>query len=106
MDWTAPNLVSGVPVQADWGNLEDLAFWTETSASTSLGGGGALYVTGVFFMPNANPVSIGGNAGQTIGANAQFIARSFAENGGGTLMLRPLPNDVVRPPQQAYVLVR
>jgi hypothetical protein len=107
VDWTAPNAVSGAATSGDWTNLEDLALWTETSIPSQIGGGGSLNVSGVFFFPNTNPVQIGGNGSQSIGYNAQFVARAFTANGGGTLLLRPNPNDVVTlPPPPIFGLVR
>lgn len=98
MDWTAPNIVPGKAAQADWDQLEDLALWTETSAGNRIGGGGTMAVSGVFFLPNADPFSLSGNGTQSNGANAQFIARRLEANGQGTLFMKPNPYDVVTIP--------
>jgi Flp pilus assembly protein TadG len=94
MDWTAPNRKpTGPAVQLDWDNLEDLALWTEASHVSSIGGGASMNITGVFFLPNANPFIISGHGNQTIAANAQFVARKLQVQGQGTLYMRPDPND-------------
>ena len=92
MEWTAPNLTSSVATQTDWNALEDLTLWTETSGTTNtsnankIGGGGQMYISGVFFLPNANPFIISGGGLQNNGANAQFIARRLEANGNGTAL--------------------
>jgi hypothetical protein len=113
MEWTAPNLVSSAATQANWTALEDLTLWTETSGTISsstnnkIGGGGQMYVAGVFFLPNANPFVISGGGLQSNGANAQFIVRRLSANGQGTLTMRPNPNDSVTiPPAPSISLVR
>jgi hypothetical protein len=94
MDWTAPNHVgAGAVLNPDWYNLEDLALWTEASHVSSIGGGASMNITGVFFLPNANPFIISGHGNQTIAANAQFVARKLSVQGQGTLYMRPDPND-------------
>jgi hypothetical protein len=114
MEWSAPNLVSTAATQTDWNALEDLTFWTETSGTVSgttslntIGGGGQMYVSGVFFLPNANPFIIGGGGLQNNGANAQFITRRLTSNGSGTLFLKPNVNDSIPiPPPPSIFLVR
>ena len=104
MEWTAPNLVSSVATQTDWNALEDLTLWTETSGTTNtsnankIGGGGQMYISGVFFLPNANPFIISGGGLQNNGANAQFIARRLEANGNGTLYMKPNVNDSITVP--------
>lgn len=98
MDWTAPNLKTGGGVQADWDQLEDLALWTETSAGNGMGGSGTLNVSGVFFLPNADPFTIGGGSAQSNGANAQFVSRRLEVQGNGILLMRPNPDDAVTIP--------
>jgi hypothetical protein len=113
MEWTAPSLLSTTATQTDWDSLEDLALWTETSGTISsstankIGGGGLMSISGVFFLPNANPFVISGGGLQSNGANAQFIARRLEANGSGTLHMRPNPADVVTIPlAPTYSLVR
>jgi Flp pilus assembly protein TadG len=98
MDWTAPNkmpvgLPSDSSKQPYWDGLEDLALWTEASHVSSIGGGASMAITGVFFLPNANPFVISGHGNQSIAANAQFVARKLQVQGQGTLYMRPDPND-------------
>jgi hypothetical protein len=104
MEWSAPNLVSSGATQTDWNALEDLTTWTETSGdgqvsnANKIGGGGQMYISGVFFLPNANPFIISGGGLQNNGANAQFIARRLEANGSGTLYLKPNINDSITVP--------
>jgi hypothetical protein len=113
MEWTAPNLISSGATQTDWNALEDLTFWTEasglsqTSTKNSIGGGGQMWVSGVFFLPNANPFIISGGGLQNNGANAQFITRRLEANGNGTLYMKPNINDsITAPPPPLISLVR
>jgi Putative Flp pilus-assembly TadE/G-like len=114
MEWTAPNLAGAGATSTDWNALEDLTLWTEssgtvsgTTTNSSIGGGGQMYVAGVFFLPNANPFVISGGSFQANGANAQFIVRRLSANGSGSLTMRPNPNDSVSiPPAPSTSLVR
>lgn len=107
IDWSAPNAKPGIPsTSADWLNFEDLAFWTETSKESSIGGNGYMTLAGVFMLPNANPFSIGGTGGQSV-ENSQYVVRKLSANGGGTLTMSPDPNDAVLVKYfGTYVLVR
>jgi hypothetical protein len=103
--WTAPN-VTDAPT-TDYSQLEDLALWTETRLNNSLGGGGALSVSGVFFAPNAKPLSVSGGATSAQPANAQFLARQIFFTGGSKLSMRPnRSNSVSIPAPTQYSLVR
>jgi hypothetical protein len=96
LEWTAPNVNdTGPPTTAQLLNFEDLAFWSETSDSHSIGGTGAsLTLKGIFFTPNANPFKINaGGAGIT--ADAQFITRKLEVSGGGTLAMTADPNNSI-----------
>jgi hypothetical protein len=109
MDWSAPNKFGALAGPADWANtLEDLALWTEASHTSSIGGGASMTITGVFFLPNANPFTISGHGNQTIAANAQFVARKLQVQGQGTLYMRPNPSDSFTLPliSDSYNLVR
>jgi hypothetical protein len=108
MDWTAPNKFGANPGQPAWDNLEDLALWTEASATSSIGGGASMNITGVFFQPNANPFVISGHGNQSLAANAQFVARKLQVKGQGTLYMRPNPDDSFTLPviSDTYSLVR
>lgn len=124
IDWTAPNqqeimtLPDGSPDPAKaplWTSLdgpEDLAFWSESSSSSSVkfrmtGGGGTLNVQGVYMIPNADPFEIGGNASQDL-TDAQYIASSIQLNGNGTdITMSVDPNAAVTIPKLGVIgLVR
>jgi hypothetical protein len=95
LDWNGPNRVSGQAQASDWANLEDLAFWSETSsANSTIGAGGSVQVTGVFFLPNA-VFTISGAGIQNISANAQFISRRLIVGGSALIDLDPIATDVV-----------
>jgi hypothetical protein len=113
MEWTAPNIVSSGATSTDWNALEDLTLWTETSGdgqvsnANKIGGGGQMYISGVFFLPNADPFIISGGGLQNNGANAQFIARRLEANGNGTLYMKPNANDSITVPSPPSIsLVR
>lgn len=96
-DWTAPNQLDVRPTPADLAiyPFEDLALWTEASASSPLNGGGGMTLGGIFFLPNVNSFEISGNAGQTILLDAQFYVRKLDVTGGSTLKMVPnLANQV------------
>jgi hypothetical protein len=75
--WTAPTT----------GVFEDLAMWYESTQDVKFAGGGVLELDGVFFAPVA-PINYQGNGGQSQ-VSAQFVARRFAVDGNGTLVVRP-----------------
>lgn len=113
VDWTAPNVKNDpddLPTAADFAQLEDLALWSETSGSGgsawSVVGGGGLHLSGVYFTPNANPLSIGG--GGTIDIEeAQIITRKLNVAGGGVLAMQPeAHNSVLIPVLGGFTLVR
>jgi hypothetical protein len=108
-DWTAPNQYSGAVLPADqpaaYENLEDLATWSETPGLYSFSGGGGMNTVGVYMIPNANPVRVGGGSSNTL-VNAQYIARKFAVSGGGTLSLSTDPRNAVTIPNPQYLLIR
>lgn len=95
-DWSAPNAKPGLPATpTDWLNFEDLAFWTETSASSIVGGNGTMTLEGIFMLPNANPFKIGGTGTQIV-TNSQYVVRKLQARGGGELIMAPDPNDAVK----------
>lgn len=115
-DWTAPNQAGSLaPLtraarQALWDSGEDLALWTESyggssSGGYSLGGGGALRVTGIFITPNAAPFTLAGSSSQTL-SNAQFVAASFVVKGGSTLTMTVDPDNTVPLPDNRDTLIR
>ncbi|MDQ1515597.1 MAG: hypothetical protein QOE80_1427 [Actinomycetota bacterium] len=108
IDWTAPNTnPNSLATATQLANLEDLAFWTETSDQSNINGSGStLSLSGVFFAPNAHPFAIDAGSG-TIVADAQFIVRYLSVTGGGALSLRANPNNVVLVPYvNGFRLVR
>jgi hypothetical protein len=108
IDWSAPNVSSMKATAAQLAELEDLAFWTETSDNSNINGSGtSMALSGVFFAPNANPFSINAGSG-TIKADAQFITRFLDVSGtGATLSLRADPNNTVAIPYiDGFRLVR
>lgn len=113
IDWTAPNLKNtptDLPDETDFANFEDLAFWSETAASSGTGwgilGSGGVQLSGIFFTPNADPFRIGGGGAYDI-EEAQFITRKLVIAGGGTLKMKPdAHNSVQIPVLGGYTLVR
>ena len=108
-DWRAPNEFSSTIPTANqasaWADFEDLALWSESAGDYKFAGGGGMVTVGVYMVPNASPVSVGGGSTQTL-INAQYIARTFAVSGGGTLSLTTDPRNVVTIPESIKVLVR
>jgi hypothetical protein len=89
-----------------YANLEDLAMWSEAAGFFKFAGGGGMNTVGVYMVPNGSPVSVGGGSNQTL-TNAQYIARTFAVSGGGTLTLTTDPKNAVNIPTiTGFVLVR
>jgi hypothetical protein len=106
IDWTGPNSVDGPATTADWQDLEDLAVWSETAGVHDVGGSGAMHMSGVFMVPNANAFKINGAAGQNV-ENSQYIVRKLWNPGNGQLTMRPDPTDVITfPILEGFELVR
>lgn len=106
VDWTAPDQVDD-EIQAtadDHYNLEDLALWSEPSGTYTLGGGGAMHLMGVFAAPNADLKLNGGPTNNV--TNSQYVAKTLATTGNGSISLTPLPSLPVGPPTSAFELVR
>jgi hypothetical protein len=105
-DWTAPNLIEAGRTQEHLDDLEDLAFWTESESGSSIRGSGFITLSGVFVLPNANPFSVGGTGGQDV-EDSQYFARKLGAHGGGTLYMRPNPDNVTKVPYYgSFRLVR
>lgn len=108
-DWTAPNeyadIIPSTSRSAAWANFEDLAMWSESAGNYKFSGGGGMRTVGVYMVPNASPVNVGGGSSQTL-VNAQYIARTFSVSGGGTLTLTTDPRNAVTIPETIQVLVR
>jgi hypothetical protein len=104
-DWTAPNKVAGQATPADWLDFEDMAVWVEARGSHDIGGGAAMRMSGVFFLPNGE-FKVHGGANQDV-KNSQYIARRFRADGGSLLELQPNPYDVIGVPAlTGFELVR
>jgi hypothetical protein len=104
--WTAPSMQRNEPpaTQTDWDDFEDLALWTEANGSHDVGGGGAMALSGVFFLPNGE-FKVHGGASQDV-RNSQYIARKFRADGGSLLEMQPNPYDVIGLPILSAQLVR
>ena len=92
--WTAPF----------GGSFEDLALWSESSSTHSIGGQANLTLDGVFFMPNAQFNFTG--QGQQYQVNAQFISLRLDMSGQGILRMQPDPDRVVLIPLFGVRLIR
>ena len=111
IDWSAPNQIRGRQPTANEiatnNKFEDLAFWTEAGGTgNSLNGGSSTILSGVFFLPNANPFSLSGNGSAPIVLDAQFVCMQLHISGGGTLVLTPNPFDSVPIVTYSFSLVR
>lgn len=108
IDWTAPNQNNVTsPTAAQLAQLEDLALWSESTSSWSIGGNPDLVkLGGIFFTPNADPFAIGGRGTWDIAA-AQFLTRRLALNGNGVLTMSPEAiNSVTIPRIGGFTLIR
>lgn len=113
VDWSAPNAKddpNSPPVKADYDQLEDLALWSETSgaggSAWGVAGSGGLYLSGIYFTPNADPFTLGGGGSINI-RDAQFITRKLNVAGGGVLTMSPeAHNSVLFPVLGGFTLVR
>lgn len=97
-DWTAPSTTPLEPANpaAAYADLEDLALWTEAAGSHDIGGGGAMRLSGVFFLPNGE-FKVHGGSSQDV-RNSQYVARKFRADGGSVLEMAPNPYDIVTIP--------
>jgi Flp pilus assembly protein TadG len=75
--WSAPTT----------GVFEDLAMWSEATATNDLAGQASLDLEGVFFAPWARITYRGNGAQQQV--EAQFISRTLSTTGQGRLVVRP-----------------
>jgi hypothetical protein len=89
-----------------WSNFEDLAVWAESAGTFTFSGNGAMSNRGIFMVPNAKPVTMGGTSDQVL-TNAQYVATTFQASGNATLTLTTDPRNAVTIPNlKGYVLVR
>jgi Flp pilus assembly protein TadG len=124
IDWTAPNQYDQIvddngipdPTKApDWSSTdgpEDLGLWDESAGTDNnpkfqFTGGGTFHLQGIFMVPNADPISLSGNANFDL-KNAQFVATSLAlASNNTTLTMTVDPNaGIALPKLQPLGLVR
>ena len=87
-NWTAPTE----------GPFAQLSLWSEKSSNKfQINGGTGISLEGIFFTPEADPLSLsgGGDWGQL---SAQFISYRVAVSGGGTLTMAPNESMISLPP--------
>jgi hypothetical protein len=86
------------------GPFSGLALWTEKSSNKfQINGGAGVDLNGIFFTPEAAPMSLsgGGDWGQL---HAQFISYHVAVSGGGILTMAPDPQSVQLPPRERELI--
>ena len=87
-NWTSPTE----------GPFKQLSLWSEKSSNKfQINGGAGISLEGIFFTPEADPLSLsgGGDWGQL---SAQFISYRVAVSGGGTLTMAPNESMLSLPP--------
>ena len=77
LDWSAPTV----------GPFEDLALWSDSSATNKFGGQTTLTMDGVFFAPLATMEYSGNGSQKQVGA--QYIVNQLHVSGQGELVLAP-----------------
>lgn len=94
--WTAPTE----------GPFKGLSLWSEAASNKfSIAGGTGMSLSGTFFTPEAEPMSLTGN-GDWGQQNAQFISYDLAISGGFILKMAPDADNVVTLPPKAGSLIR
>jgi hypothetical protein len=87
-NWTAPTE----------GPLAQLSLWSEKSSNKfQINGGAGMSLSGVFFTPEADPLSLSGS-GDWGQLSAQFISYRVSVSGGGTLTMAPNESMISLPP--------
>ncbi len=105
LTWTAPCPDSAKPCSSAPGtDFEDLAFWSESTSEQKMGGQSALDVKGVFFTPQSRFEFTGQGGIALLGA--QFVTRTMAVKGQGTLVMAPDPDRIVLIPIGGAQLIR
>jgi hypothetical protein len=87
-NWTSPTE----------GPFAQLSLWSEKSSNKfQINGGAGISLEGIFFTPEADPLSLsgGGDWGQL---SAQFISYRVSVSGGGTLTMAPNESMISLPP--------
>lgn len=85
--------------------LSPIGLWSNGNSLHSLGGQGALDISGSFFTPNALPFRLGGQANQTLTA-AQFFSRQIEVAGQGLISMTPNPFASVETSEPQTSLIR
>ena len=111
VDLSAPNEISGrLPDEAELATthpFEDLALWVEAGGTANgLTGGASTKLSGVFFLPNADPFTLAGGGSLPIDLSAQFVSTSLKVQGGSTVNLVPNPEDSIPVTIYTTLLVR
>ena len=87
-NWTAPTE----------GPFAQLSLWSEKSSNKfQINGGAGMSLSGVFFTPEADPLSLSGS-GDWGQLDAQFISYRVSVSGGGTLTMAPNEHMISLPP--------
>jgi hypothetical protein len=92
--WSAPNV----------GPFASLSLWTEKASNKfQINGGAGVSLNGIFFTPEAAPMSLsgGGDWGQL---HAQFVSYQLAVSGGAVLTMAPDPRSVALPPSDRQLI--
>ncbi|MGI8806338.1 MAG: pilus assembly protein TadG-related protein [Acidimicrobiales bacterium] len=111
VDLSAANEINGrLPDAAELATtnpFEDLGLWTEAGGATNgLTGGALTQLTGVFFLPNAEPFSLSGGGALPIALSAQFVSTTLKVTGNGKVDLVPNPEDSIPVTIYTTLLVR
>lgn len=110
-DLSAPNEITGrLPDEAELAStnpFEDLGLWVEAGGpGNGLGGGASSALSGVFFLPNADPFTLSGGGSLPIDLSAQFVSTSLKVAGNSTVNLVPNPEDSIPVRIYTTLLVR
>jgi hypothetical protein len=93
-DWTAPTV----------GPFSQLSLWSELASNKySISGGAGVSLEGIFFTPEADPLSLSGS-GDWGQLKAQFISYRVSVTGGGTLTMTPTENMISLPPTKNLLI--
>ncbi|CAA9213940.1 MAG: hypothetical protein AVDCRST_MAG10-277 [uncultured Acidimicrobiales bacterium] len=111
VDLSAANEITGrLPSESELKTtnpFEDLGLWTEAGGATNgLSGGASTSLTGVFFLPNAEPFTLAGGGALPIELSAQFVSTTLKVTGNGTVNLVPNPEDSIPVRIYTTLLVR
>jgi hypothetical protein len=87
-NWTAPTE----------GPFSQLSLWSEKASNKfTINGGAGVSLEGIFFTPEADPLSLSGS-GDWGQLHAQFISYRVSVSGGGTLTMSPDESMISLPP--------